>query len=325
MEAAIILKATAVASGFAAAAMAFPEIVGALRRLKATSRADAAASADQSSPMARLLRNGIPPATTAAQSLSRLPWMEAFFHELSWLARTRGYETDSLRCGGVALAASAALLPLGWAVSSSAVFGLMLCVCFAGGLFIFARQRHEHQAEDVRESVPDVLRTMSACFRSGYTLLQTFRHLAAEAQSPLRPLFQRAASDLETGGTVEDALTRLRGESSLPEFAFVTAALEIQHQTGGSMQAIIDSACDSIEGELALRRQLRVQTAQARLSMRVVTIMPFVLMAVFSFVSPEFLSPFFSSGLGFAVLCTAVGMQAAGVLAVRRMLNVGEA
>jgi tight adherence protein B len=184
---------------------------------------------------------------------------------------------------------------------------------------------HERHVEEVRESIPDTLRTMSACFRSGYSLLQTFRHLAKETNGPLCLAFRRAASDLETGRTASDALKRLREESALSEFAFVTAALEIQHRTGGSMQTIIDSACDSIESELALRRSLRVQTAQARLSMRIVTIMPFVLIAVFSLVSPGFLSPFFSSAVGIAVLCVAMGMQFAGVMIVRHMLDMGEA
>ena len=53
--------------------------------------------------------------------------------------------------------------------------------------------------------------------------------------------------------------------------------------------------------------------------------MPFILIAVFSLISPGFLTPFFSSGLGLAVFCVATGMQLAGVLIVRRLLDVGEA
>jgi tight adherence protein B len=157
---------------------------------------------------------------------------------------------------------------------------------------------------------------MSACFRSGYSLLQTFKHLAMEAKGPLCPLFQRAASDLETGRTASDALRHLREESTLREFAFLTAALEIQHQTGGSMQSIIDSACDSVEGELALRRSLRVQTAQAKLSARVVAVMPLILIAAFSLISPDFLSPFFESVFGYVLLGIAIAMQVECLLKV---------
>ena len=50
--------------------------------------------------------------------------------------------------------------------------------------------------------------------------------------------------------------------------------------------------------------------------------MPFLLVALFSLMSPDFLSPFFSSVLGMAVLALALVMQMAGVVIVRRMLKV---
>ena len=45
-------------------------------------------------------------------------------------------------------------------------------------------------------------------------------------------------------------------------------------------------------------------------------------MALFSLVSNDFLTPFFESPLGLAVLGAALGMQAAGIAVVRRMLKV---
>ena len=75
-------------------------------------------------------------------------------------------------------------------------------------------------------------------------------------------------------------------------------------------------------GLLALRRSLRVQTAQAKLSARVVAIMPFLLVAAFSLASPDFLSPFFASPLGIGLLTLAIVMQVAGIILVRRALAV---
>jgi tight adherence protein B len=77
-----------------------------------------------------------------------------------------------------------------------------------------------------------------------------------------------------------------------------------------------------VESELELARNLKVQTAQARLSSSIVTWMPFILVAIFSFVSPGFLSPFFESLAGIALLVVALLMQAAGVFSVRHMLKV---
>lgn len=318
-----VLASLAAVLAFVAAALCLPAAAAFLARRRSATRAhDAALSGD--GVLARLLRNGLPLASALAGRLAASKRLEGYFGDLCWLAASRGYETEPAHVGGALLALMAAVFPLGWLLSGSPLFGLMACLCIAVALGMAARQGRERQREAMREEVPDVLQAMSACFHAGYSLLQAFHHIARETQGPLHRLFLQAESDLRTGVTASGALRRMREGSELPELAFITAALEIQHQTGGSLQQIIDSARDSVEGELALRRSLRVQTAQARLSMRVVTIMPFVLIALFSFISPEFLSPFFASPMGVAVFAFALGLQAAGVLAVRRLLDVGE-
>ena len=319
------LRLLAVSMAFIAAALCLPEGIAWVRRARAASRVEHAAMAGEAGLLAKLLRNGVVPATALAHKLCGNRRIATYCDGLCFLTHHRGYETTGDRVGGIIILVAASCVLLGGLVTSSPVFGAMSATCVVLGFGIAAHQAHERQLEEMRESIPDMLHAMSACFHAGYSLLQAFKHLAEEMHGPLGLLFQKAAGDLQTGRTAAEALERLREHAALPELAFVTAALEIQHQTGGSMQKILDSACESVEGELALQRSLRVQTAQARLSMRVVTAMPFILIAVFSLISPGFLTPFFSSGLGLAVFCVATGMRLAGVLIVRRLLDVGEA
>ena len=135
-------------------------------------------------------------------------------------------------------------------------------------------------------------------------------------------MFQEATHEIAIGKTPDEALDDFKVKATLPELVFVAVALKIQHHAGGSMQQILDTARDSIKNEIELRRSLRVQTAQAKLSARVVTAMPFVLVALFSLITKDFLLPFFSSGLGVSLLVVALVMQASGILAIRRILRV---
>ena len=88
------------------------------------------------------------------------------------------------------------------------------------------------------------------------------------------------------------------------------------------MAQVLNAARETVESELALERSLRVQTAQAKLSARIVTVMPFLLIALFSLASNDFLAPFFTSIAGMAMLALAFSMQVAGFLLVRHMLKV---
>lgn len=206
--------------------------------------------------------------------------------------------------------------------TGSLVAGLAVAACICVCAAVRLRTVQDKCREAMRVAVPDALRSMGVCFQSGLSLLQTFQQVASEEQEPLATLFARAAHRLETGEGTERALEVLRSGSDVSELAFVAVALDVQHQAGGSMKQVLDAALDTVENEIELRRSLRVQTAQAKLSARVVSVLPFALIAVFSLVSEGFLAPFFESPLGLALLVMALGMQAAGIVAVRRMLAV---
>ena len=207
-------------------------------------------------------------------------------------------------------------------VMRSPLGAIAVCVCLTVISIVVAGSARDKREEAVREAVPGALEAMSACFGSGFTLLQTFRQVAQETPGYLGRAFLRSAHVLETGGSAKQALDALREGAHATDLAFVAVALEVQHQSGGSIRQVLEAASDSVKGELQLRRSLRVQTAQAKLSARIVVVMPFILVAVFSLVSPDFLTPFFASPLGYAMLALAIVMQVAGVVLVHRALSV---
>lgn len=290
-----------------------------------TRRRDAAARALDAPGGGRIawrLRHGVVWAKPLARALLRVPQTKELAREAVWALASRNVTvSEEALLSSVAAALVIAALASALA-TSSLVCGIAVGACLCACGIVWLRTLQDRRREAVRDAVPDALRSMSVCFQSGLSLLQTFQQAADETKGPLSSLFRQASHRLEVGQGSDEALSVLRSARTVPELAFVAVALDVQHQTGGSMKRVLDAARDTVESQIALRRSLRVQTAQARLSARVVSVMPFVLVAVFSLVSEGFLAPFFESPLGLAVLGLALGMQVAGIAVVRRMLKV---
>lgn len=226
---------------------------------------------------------------------------------------------------------SVCTLAIGWAlvlfvggslVARSWVFGVATTGCALAVVEAFVSRDAEARRRQMHEALPDALRAMGVCFHAGYTLRQTFAQLKSECNGALGDVFAHVSQSIELGESAQTALAKMQGSDSIPELAFVSVALAVQHQTGGSMSHVLDSTCESLESELDVRRSLRVHTAQARLSARVVTGVTIALVAVLSLLSKDFLGPFFRSAAGVALLAVALTMQVAGVLVVRKMLHV---
>ncbi|MGN0302086.1 MAG: type II secretion system F family protein [Anaerotardibacter sp.] len=186
----------------------------------------------------------------------------------------------------------------------------------------WVKYEQENRIEKVRDQIPNALQSMKTCFCVGYSLPQTLEQVGKETTGILSQLFNEAYGIMEAGGTAYQALDYLKKQASHSELVFLASALDIQHKTGSSMQQVLDIARDLVIEEIELERSLKTQTAQAKLSAQIVTIMPFVLIALFSFISPGFLNPFFESFIGLVMLTGSLFMQVVGVLMVRKMLQV---
>lgn len=199
-----------------------------------------------------------------------------------------------------------------------AATGIAVAAATAAGA-VFAKDR-----EALRDRTPQVLQSLGRCLASGLTLQQTFRQVGEEVPGPVGRMFSTAAHRLETGAGASEALGFLRQTTDVEELRFLAVALDVQHRTGGSMRQVLDSARQTVLANLDLSRQLRVQTAQARLSARVVTLLPFGLLAVLQLLSPGFMDPFFDGVAGAVLLAVALMLQAAGIVMVRRILKGAE-
>ena len=268
------------------------------------------------------LRNGFPLLMGLASKL--LNWEKAanVMDGLTLFCEGRNLATSPRPLLTVLIASVPIAAGASFAATGSMVGTIAVPLCLIAVLSAVAGNQFDKHQESVREAVPSALESMSACFGTGFTLLQTFRQVAEDVPGPLGATFARSAHILEMGGSAQAALEELREGAYASELAFVAVALDVHHQSGGAMRQVLEAAIDSVKGELALRRSLRVQTAQAKLSARVVAIMPFILVAAFSLASPDFLSPFFSGPVGYGLLTLAIVMQLAGIVLVRRALSV---
>lgn len=268
------------------------------------------------------LRNGFPAIAALTGAALRVKPFASLADEAVGLCSSRGAATEREPIASVLIVAIFAVSLVVGVATASPVGLIASAACFVAVLLALAGSARDKRDDAVREAVPGALESMAACFGSGFTLQQTFNQVAAETPGPLGETFARSAHVLEMGGSAERALSELREGAHASELAFVAVALDVQHQSGGAMRQVLDAAADSVKGELSLRRTLRVRTAQAKLSARVVVVMPFVLIAAFSLASPDFLMPFFSSAFGYALLALALIMQFAGIVLVRRALEV---
>jgi tight adherence protein B len=319
-----ILILSAVAAAFCGA-LALPVVFdrGAQRLNRSRLRARVLDNKNlESSSLIGLTERGIPFCRPVSSLLLRIRWLRVSCENCARALEIKGYDIKTsvvcelllVACG---VLAGVVLLFTGMLLAALCAAVLMVVLVFGQ-----AQKLLDQWGDRLVEQIPDALRSLGICFNAGYSLQQAFEQVAQDTSDPLGAELKQAGFDVRAGWGIEEALSALERRTKVTDLRFALVALEIQHRTGGSLQDLLENAADAVLASADLRRQLVVQTTQARLSAKVVTLLPLALVAMLSLAMEGYLSTFFSSAEGLTILLLALAMEAAGVLIIRRILGV---
>ena len=102
----------------------------------------------------------------------------------------------------------------------------------------------------------------------------------------------------------------------------VVTAILIQKESGGNLAEILEKVAYIIRERFQLKRQVRVHTAQGRLTGLVLTLLPLFLGIGLYLLNPEHMSILWETPIGVKLLYAATVMTLIGGLIIRRIVNI---
>lgn len=218
----------------------------------------------------------------------------------------------------VALCAAATLA--GLVVSGSplgAVSGLGLALA---AIPAWASTRERSRAAELARQVPEVFRSLAGALAAGNTLPQAISYVGAQGTGPLQREFARASLRVSCGASPTEALSELAGRTRAPGVALMVTALAVSARTGAPLQGLFMRSARLVERRFELERELAAKTAQVRLSARVVSAMPALMVAALSLLSPDFREGLATPG-GAGCVAVAAVLDVAALVIIRRLMR----
>jgi tight adherence protein B len=108
----------------------------------------------------------------------------------------------------------------------------------------------------------------------------------------------------------------------LVDVKFFVTAVMLQRETGGNLAEILDNLSYVIRERFKILRQVRVYTAQGRLTMMLLMGLPPVIITTLELVSPEFIRPLFTDPIGHTFLVIGIALQTMGYFIIRRVIQI---
>lgn len=168
----------------------------------------------------------------------------------------------------------------------------------------------------------DALLVISNGLRAGFSFAQALDKVVRDLSDPIGTEFKAVGREIQLGGSVEAALTKVAERMASEDMKLLTTAVVVQQQVGGNLADVIDTIAKTIRERLSMKRSVRALTAQGRISGRIIGLLPVVMLAIISAINPGYMEPFFTTQLGHIMIIISLVMEVLGFFVIHKIVDV---
>src|SRR2546422_2024985 len=219
-----------------------------------------------------------------------------------------------IRMGAVALGALIGLFRFGFSIGPIVIAAVGFVI---PPLVVSYLQRRRQNM--FNEQLGGMLQLLSNSLKTGYAIDRAIETVATKSQPPVSTEFERVATEITLGTSVEDALSALLLRINSPDLEFIVTAILLHTRVGGNLAEDLDNISDTLRDRVQTKRDMSVLTAQSRASASIITGLPILLaLGLYVFV-PGYFAPMTSTFVGYVLLGVAGFLILVGNLLIRRM------
>jgi tight adherence protein B len=190
------------------------------------------------------------------------------------------------------------------------------------GTRLFIHDKITRRQNAFAEQLPDTLQLLAGSIRTGFSLNQAIAGIVREGTEPTASEFARTLTEVRLGADLEQALDATADRMNCEDLHWVVMAVRISREVGGNLGEVLETTMTTMRQRAELRGQVRILSAEGRISARILTALPFVVGLVLAVTNRRYLHPLFHTGAGIAMLAVGLGLLAIGSFWLSRLVKI---
>jgi tight adherence protein B len=187
---------------------------------------------------------------------------------------------------------------------------------------LLVKRRSTLRLRRFEEQLPGAIDLMGRAIRAGHPLSAGLQMVADESIDPVAGEFRQVFEEQRFGLPFDDSMYGIADRVPLVDVRILITAILIQREVGGNLAEVLDNLAEVIRERFKIRRQLRVITAQGRMSGYVLAVMPIAVGLAIMIINPPYVKILFYHPIGKLLTLTAVILQILGYLWIRKIVDI---
>jgi tight adherence protein B len=214
---------------------------------------------------------------------------------------------------------------LGFALGTwryNALLGLVLAIVFGAVPIFIYKSRQRRRLRIFTNQLPDMLTLLVGGLRAGYGLSQAIEVLIERLGPPSSTEMANVMRAVNLGQPIRYALQDAADRIGSDDFNLVVVAINVQYDTGGNLAESLETIATTVRHRMQILNEIRVLTAQQRMTGYVLALLPFGLALVMFLINPDYISQLFAPGWVRLLPASALVMQVIGFFFIRRIVDI---
>ena len=276
-----------------------------------------------------------------AEVLSQVPWVNRVLMQIPPVVKVHVFlqQAGMQMTAGFLLLICMALALLAFLIGllfnlANILLVVAAVAAFAAPLMVvsFKRARRFSKFEEL---FPDAIDLLARAVRAGHAFTTALELIGRELPEPVAGEFRITYEQQNFGMPLREALHNLTIRVPLSDVTFFVSALHVQHESGGNLAEILDNLAFVIRERFKILRQVKVHTAQGRMTLYLLTGLGPAAALLMLLVNPEYIGRFFTDPqpkisifilgelpLGSVMIAVAIALQIIGYLVIKKIIRI---
>jgi tight adherence protein B len=262
------------------------------------------------------------------EMLSTIPVLNKVLVRWSWPARLRRFIAQAgmqVKPGKVMLLSAVmglVTLQLIQMIYGNFWLAVMAGVAAASLPLTFLAIKRARRLAAFERQFPEVIELLSRSVRAGHSFVVGLEIVSTDLPAPVSTEFRITFDEQRFGLPLRDALMNLCDRVPLVDVRLFVIALLVQKETGGNLAWILDNLAHVMRERFRIAGEVRVRTAQGRLTAGIMVAMPVVMLLMMHTLNPSYANLLFEDHLGQFMLTLATVLQIVGAIIIWKIVKI---
>jgi len=202
------------------------------------------------------------------------------------------------------------------------VLGSALCYLGWVAPKIIMKSLFERRCNRLCDQMVDGMTIMANGIKAGQSLTQSMERVVENITGPLSQEFSLVLNKVRLGMSVEDSLNEFGERIPRQDVQMFVTSVNILKETGGNLAETFQTITTTVRERQKVEKKIQALTAQGTMQAIIISLVPFLLLAMFLVLDPNYVMPLFTKPLGWVALALMLILQTIGLIVMKKIVTI---